>query len=742
MNTSAPTPGESIAGGGRALGAPTRVRADELALGRHHFHWLRSLLEGLPPAGSWDRYIAFEGSAFDARLHPTRLGKLLARIERAAGSRGLKRALTEVALHRKRFWETASRLSTGPEDSSTELSPRPPSISDWVEAEVRRHRQADPSFDRDFWSEREWLELYESEWGSAAADCDDQPPLPSPSLRYIASQLHEEISPDLDDVGLREQLAALNELERALTRNPLPGDPTTAWLRGNVTTGLSAANVSTMDELVSFINRHGRRWHARVPGVGPALAGHIIDWLKPWATAWDIPLQASSLLPRPLSALQRLDSLRYIEAPRRFALVPLDRLDVPPFLDGRTGRFRREGANTWGAHTDLEAITNWLKRYAERAKTFQTYGRIVERMYLWCLLERNIALSDVTEADVLAHRDFLTSPPPHWVGKHGVERASDDWRPLRGPLDQVSQRHTFVVIASMFSGFVEAGYMSVNPAAGVVPRMRLPSPRINIKRRFTEDQWSMVLESLAAAKDTPFVRRTRLVLELGVTTGLRHSELSLARIRDLRVESIDGEPQLILSVRGKGDKERDVPLPGHLKALIDAHHRDMVAAGTDFSPEQLSIRSKHNDHPTESGRSESLRPLIGALRMPPPTWEMGDDGKPRLQESKQTLADRYGALDGGALYQSLKRTFKAALAHAETSGRLLSESDRHAFQAASTHWLRHFFATTYVGTYGMDLSGAMTMLGHASLATTSVYTSPELKTVVRALRIAERKRHI
>lgn len=55
-------------------------------------------------------------------------------------------------------------------------------------------------------------------------------------------------------------------------------------------------------------------------------------------------------------------------------------------------------------------------------------------------------------------------------------------------------------------------------------------------------------------------------------------------------------------------------------------------------------------------------------------------------------------------------------------------SSQHAMAArirsASTHWLRHTFATHFLGSGG-ELAILRDLMGHASLATTSVYMTTE-----------------
>jgi integrase len=127
----------------------------------------------------------------------------------------------------------------------------------------------------------------------------------------------------------------------------------------------------------------------------------------------------------------------------------------------------------------------------------------------------------------------------------------------------------------------------------------------------------------------------------------------------------------------------------------------------------------------------ALRPLIGMLKRPPPRLALDADGRPTL--ARDTQADRYGALDPTALYQALKRFFKLAAeqaAAAQPTG--LDAAEAAALSEASTHWLRHFFANSATAD---DVQPAVLMhaLGHADLRTTSLYTRPETRQMVREL---------
>jgi site-specific recombinase XerD len=116
-----------------------------------------------------------------------------------------------------------------------------------------------------------------------------------------------------------------------------------------------------------------------------------------------------------------------------------------------------------------------------------------------------------------------------------------------------------------------------------------------------------------------------------------------------------------------------------------------------------------------------------------PRWRLDALGMPTLEPGRQ--ADRWGALEPSALYQSLKRLLRHAGERAHEAEPPL---DGAAFRSASTHWLRHFFANNAAadGVLPVALMGAM---GHADLKTTSLYTRPEQQFMLRELAKVRRR---
>jgi site-specific recombinase XerD len=612
-------------------------------------------------------------------------------------------------------------------------------LAEWIDEQVAQQRQDNPDFDPDFYSEREWLDLYEDALGL------DRPALPAPATAaaHASATARDEDDGLPGDGGsapeLADQLAALRKLEAGLARLPAETDACSAWLTNTVCVSLRTVGVVTLRNLVDYINMYGFRWFRRVPGIGPVLAQRLVQWLMPVATEHlRTALKARALLPAHVLTLQT----KATHVPR-FGMVPLTMLRVPPALDGHDGEFRISGPNTFAARTDLEAINSWLARYGRSPRTFASYGRALEVFYLYCLLHVRKPLSSVVEGDVQAFAQFLAKPEPGWVQVGTVVRGHEDWRPLRGPQSGRSIRHALSVVSSMYRGLMQANYLSANPAAGVVPLLRLPAPKLDRRRSFTTTQWALLTRTLAAMPSTPTLRRAQWVLALASTTGMRLVEMTTTRTSALRRERFDDNEVVLLDVLGKGNRERVVVIAEEDLALMRAHHEDMERLGTHFDPNVKTMRTLNGDVPTTVEEDQldahGLRPLVGALQRTPARWSVDPQTLKRTLEGNRPLADRFGALEPSALYQSLKRVFRAARDEAVATGDLVDQADAEAFGRASTHWLRHYCANAMAAD-DVPATVMRDVLGHADLKTTSVYLQSETKQIVRELAKARAKR--
>jgi integrase/recombinase XerD len=184
------------------------------------------------------------------------------------------------------------------------------------------------------------------------------------------------------------------------------------------------------------------------------------------------------------------------------------------------------------------------------------------------------------------------------------------------------------------------------------PAARLETPRRG-KKLPEVLSYSEVQRLLAQPRgDDPATIRDRALLELMYACGLRASEAIALEVGDVDLDNG------VLRARGKGSKERLIPVGGKAIAAVRVYLR--------------------------SGRSR-----LG--------------GSP--EERKLFLNFRGGPLTRQGLY-------KIVLRHAESAGLA---------GRMSPHTLRHSFAT-HMLTGGCDLRSVQEMLGHADLSTTQLYT--------------------
>jgi integrase/recombinase XerD len=261
------------------------------------------------------------------------------------------------------------------------------------------------------------------------------------------------------------------------------------------------------------------------------------------------------------------------------------------------------------------------------------YGRDLADFALW--LDRcGLALATTGKEDVVAYLVFCEA--------QGLARATRARR-----LSSVRQ---------MFRFAYEEGWRKDDPAL----QLKGPGRAQRLPMTMTVDQVTALLQSaIDIARDAPERARNRALFEVLYATGMRVSELV-----ELPVAAVRGDPQMLL-VRGKGGKERMVPLsPPARAALADwLIHRDAAEA------------------------------VARAAGKPP---------------SRHLFPGRGAA--GHLTRQQFFLMVKQAARHAGLDA-----------GQVTPHVLRHAFATHLLAN-GADLRVIQTFLGHADLSTTEIYT--------------------
>jgi site-specific recombinase XerD len=318
----------------------------------------------------------------------------------------------------------------------------------------------------------------------------------------------------------------------------------------------------------------------------------------------------------------------------------------------------------------------------------------------------------MSNEDCIEYRDFLADPQPRsrWCGDRGRERWSPLWRPFEGPLSASAQRHAVTILKNLYGFFVDQNYLMGNPWSAVgVPRSA--GPKVNAGRSFSLAQWGFIEGQLKMLPVTSANQRLTFGLHLLYATGLRLSEVAAASVDDMQwveypADSFDDQPLQgwMLRVIGKGQKEREVPLPVDVVGELAKY---LESRGLDPDPEDIG-----NQGAFLLGKASDA-----AVRAPGLNTGLLID--PREGIAATTFYDQIKAFFAGC--------GDVLRAQGDAKG-----AER--FVKASTHWMRHSHASHAIAA-GMPIEIAQQNLGHASLATTTVYVTTESKRRMKAVEI-------
>jgi integrase/recombinase XerD len=222
-------------------------------------------------------------------------------------------------------------------------------------------------------------------------------------------------------------------------------------------------------------------------------------------------------------------------------------------------------------------------------------------------------------------------------------------------LSKATRARRLSAIKQLFRFAFEEGWRADNPAI----QIRGPGKDRRLPKTLTVPEVDQLIEAARTRGRTRDRVRNTCLLELLYATGMRVSELV-----ELPVSAARGDPAMLL-VRGKGDKERMVPL--------SPPSREALAAW-------LAVR----DGAEDAGRAKGV---------PPSRFLFPSGGTT-------------GHLTRHRFYLLVKEL--AAAAGIDPA-------------KVTPHTLRHAFATHLLAN-GADLRVIQTLLGHADVSTTEIYT--------------------
>ena len=204
---------------------------------------MRSVVQGLDPRETWERYFRVDGEASDQRIVRATIAWIRDEFGAAAKREDRYGTARLVRIDATRIAEASLDL---------------PSLEVFAEARGLEDE-----------SQAEQIVAYEAEYGR------------STQRSRRRAQL------------IKRQLDALRWLEVLLAQSPKAGDSVAAWLNPTLAGHLEAADIFTLAQLVERINGVGRRWYAGIKAMGEGKALRIVQWLQDVASehqdsAWPI----------------------------------------------------------------------------------------------------------------------------------------------------------------------------------------------------------------------------------------------------------------------------------------------------------------------------------------------------------------------------------------------------------------------------------------------------------------------
>jgi integrase/recombinase XerD len=266
------------------------------------------------------------------------------------------------------------------------------------------------------------------------------------------------------------------------------------------------------------------------------------------------------------------------------------------------------------------------------SNTLAAYTRDLERLFTF-LEHRNLKVEKLSETDAQELVTFLDS--------------------LK--LSLSSTNRVLSTIRSFYS-YLERDHQIDNPMKEILSR-KVP---LRLPKALTINQVSSLIEA-ALANDKSVSLRDKAILEILYSSGARVSEVVAINVNDVAVVAAGGEEIRIVKLRGKGGKERVVPLGSFSVKAIDDY----------------LVR---------------VRPLLASK---------GSTGK-----SEALFLNQRGSR------MSRQSTWQIVVDAAKHIG--LREG-------ISPHVLRHSFATHLLDG-GADIRVVQELLGHSSVTTTQIYT--------------------
>lgn len=191
--------------------------------------------------------------------------------------------------------------------------------------------------------------------------------------------------------------------------------------------------------------------------------------------------------------------------------------------------------------------------------------------------------------DIMQFLNFLGQEMGVEPEKVSIEEVTVDWvRSFLSDLtdqglERKSMARKLAALRSFFKFLCKDGYLTQNPV------QRISTPKLG--RKLPEFLYLEQMEKLLQTPDCTTVLgvRDQVILELLYGSGLRVSELAILNREDVDID------QMLLRIKGKGKKERLVPMTKYaleaIQAYLNMRENSQKALLLNYQGSRLSVRS-------------------------------------------------------------------------------------------------------------------------------------------------------
>lgn len=434
----------------------------------------------------------------------------------------------------------------------------------------------------------------------------------------------------------------------------------------------------------------------------------------------------------------------------RYQLQRLSKLDVSALdlLDANTNTVTsglRRGANRpvlangshQRFHDDLHALGEYLGDLA--GKTKDAYRRELVRFYLWSVMKRGKAVSDLDHDDVRAYIDFLLLPDMDFCARRGGKKQrwgnwNAGWRPFAGPLSPQSARQAMTAINNFFGWLQDHAYIAKNPVKRIVSLATAIQTRYSAIR---EARRSNDLDSVTGGREGPFATEK---LDTSGAQATYH-EATGVQMRPKKYIHTDLQGAMQASIM---EMRRDSPRNRLLyersrwmftlfrmtaPRVAEVYHATSSDIQQDAESGLVWIGVTKGRKVTERPWSESLSEAYSRYRKAHglPGFQVDEQRsvpfliacEPGMTGPRYIDAERVAPLSVRSINEYLKFMANVAVDWvAVNAPELLPAAEK--LNGLSTHWFRHTSITDLVRS-GVDVGTAQAFAAHSSPTTTLAY---------------------